>query len=688
MASYREDNVTEVQTALWLNQHTTGWDQSSIAEEVTVRSLSNMSGLVDPVQGSRQTTTSDQPQSPISKVGPYLYCAICQAQPFRCTEERVLSQHYDDVHCEKRKVWICVEPIASNVQAWTPAEPLGDCEQCKEQKHYSVLYNAAAHLRRVHFRARKRDRVKSEQLESGEAPPIEWLKENGWLAEITVLVYPTSGFQVQARSAAHLDTTTAINDDYNGSTATTINTRRNATTPGPQYVPYAEAASSRSTPAVISTSVPTTGLSLPPRVVERATQHNNNRTVCPVATCGRSVKDLRAHMLTHQIERPDKCPVTSCEYHERGFARKYDKDRHILTHYKGKMVCGFCTSDGSETDRTFNRADVFKRHLTAVHGAEQVRPGSKRRSPSVTGPTSARSCSTCGVWFPDAQGFYEHLDDCVLRCVSGTPSTDLAATAQPDLNKQHGKTESQAYQDVLNPPTTEIGPTPTASSKLADPLRVSAQRNPLTERLQTADLARSSLTPSIPPGQTPLRGGSPLLPAEWVEQNRSQSYLDSTETVRPGNALLESDDEEHLYSPRDGTTSGEYGTAGPDLPGALHTPIEARRERSIGRVSYGVGIQDEPDTEKLADHDMHNVAPVAHIMSMALPEDAKIAKDAKESSEKCQQDERKTISGEDIVSSMTSLGFENYGEALSIYLARSREVSLYLPVQSPPALAN
>jgi hypothetical protein len=48
-------------------------------------------------------------------------------------------------------------------------------------------------------------------------------------------------------------------------------------------------------------------------------------------------------------------------------------------------------------------------------------------------------------------------------------------------------------------------------------------------------------------------------------------------------------------------------------------------------------------------------------------------------SEKCQQEKRKTVNGEDILFAMTSLGFENYSEALKIYLSRYREVSLPLP---------
>jgi nuclear transcription Y subunit beta len=47
-------------------------------------------------------------------------------------------------------------------------------------------------------------------------------------------------------------------------------------------------------------------------------------------------------------------------------------------------------------------------------------------------------------------------------------------------------------------------------------------------------------------------------------------------------------------------------------------------------------------------------------------------------SEKCQQEKRKTVNGEDILFAMTSLGFENYSEALKIYLSRYREVSCKL----------
>lgn len=145
---------------------------------------------------------------------------------------------------------------------------------------------------------------------------------------------------------------------------------------------------------------------------------------CPHPECGRIFKDLKAHMLTHQSERPEKCPIVTCEYHVKGFARKYDKNRHTLTHYKGTMVCGFCPGSGSAAEKSFNRADVFKRHLTSVHGVEQNPPNCRKRSPagsskkvSSYSPDATGKCSTCSATFSNVQDFYEHLDDCVLRVV-------------------------------------------------------------------------------------------------------------------------------------------------------------------------------------------------------------------------------------------------------------------------------
>lgn len=91
-------------------------------------------------------------------------------------------------------------------------------------------------------------------------------------------------------------------------------------------------------------------------------------------------------------------------------------------------MCGFCPGSGSAAEKSFNRADVFKRHLMSVHGVEQTAPNCRKRSPTSSSMEQQKplpgysedatgKCSTCSATFSNAQDFYEHLDDCVLRVV-------------------------------------------------------------------------------------------------------------------------------------------------------------------------------------------------------------------------------------------------------------------------------
>ena len=83
------------------------------------------------------------------------------------------------------------------------------------------------------------------------------------------------------------------------------------------------------------------------------------------------------------------------------------------------------------------------------------------------------------------------------------------------------------------------------------------------------------------------------------------------------------------------------------------------------------------------------IANVAKLMKKAIPERGKIAKDAKEcvqeclsefvsfitseAAERCSQEKRKTINGEDILFAMSNLGFDNYVEPLKIFLQKYRD---------------
>lgn len=184
---------------------------------------------------------------------------------------------------------------------------------------------------------------------------------------------------------------------------------------------------------------------------------------CAYPDCGKIFKDLKAHMLTHQTERPEKCPIQTCEYHVKGFARKYDKNRHTLTHYKGTMVCGFCPGSGSAAEKSFNRADVFKRHLTSVHAVEQTPPNSRKRSSlpltkprklSGYAPDATGKCSTCSATFGNAQDFYEHLDDCVLRIVQQEEPSEAINAARLAEVAQDIQVHETLIQHAL--PTTPV----------------------------------------------------------------------------------------------------------------------------------------------------------------------------------------------------------------------------------------
>lgn len=144
-----------------------------------------------------------------------------------------------------------------------------------------------------------------------------------------------------------------------------------------------------------------------------------HQDLCPFPTCGMHVKDLQGHMLTHQEGGSEKCPIFGCDRHTKGFARKSDKNRHLLTHYKGKLVCNFCPDSGTAAEKSFQGMKVFKIHLTIVHGVDTPFRNARRRSndkPLLENTLCgvADRCSICGIPFATPRELYDHLDDCVL----------------------------------------------------------------------------------------------------------------------------------------------------------------------------------------------------------------------------------------------------------------------------------
>jgi hypothetical protein len=275
---------------------------------------------------------------------------------------------------------------------------------------------------------------------------------------------------------------------------------------------------------------------------------SRDRQRCLCTECGKEFKDLKAHLLTHLNERPEKCPIASCDYHVKGFARKYDKNRHTLTHYKGTMVCGFCPGSGSAVEKSFNRADVFKRHLTAVHGVEQTPPNSRKKAAAAAAAAAAASggvsaaakkmpgaypsessgkCSTCSQVFSSPQEFYEHLDDCVLRIVQQEdPAEAINAKRLAEVENDRGVAHTLERNNVAGAGIS----TTMASAMDGDDGDNDASGDDDDEDGESDDNAGAARVGGARPPRTPLsptkRGGSGN-PANGVQKQRAPGMTHS-----------------------------------------------------------------------------------------------------------------------------------------------------------------
>lgn len=101
-------------------------------------------------------------------------------------------------------------------------------------------------------------------------------------------------------------------------------------------------------------------------------------------------------------------------------------------------------------------------------------------------------------------------------------------------------------------------------------------------------------------------------------------------------------------------------------------------------------MADAGESEEVREQDRFlPIANISRIMKRALPPNAKVSKEAKETvqesvsefisfitseaSDKCQQERRKTINGDDLLWALGTLGFEEYIEPLRLYLTKYRE---------------
>ncbi|KAF2275082.1 uncharacterized protein EI97DRAFT_443639 [Westerdykella ornata] len=111
-----------------------------------------------------------------------LKCPICNEYPDGFRSEHELRRHTNRVHKKIRTVWVTVDTSPDK-------SFLANCKACQTGKRYNECYNAASHLRRMHFHPHKRGerRMSDTDVNGRLDPPMEVLKAN-WLREVQEVV--------------------------------------------------------------------------------------------------------------------------------------------------------------------------------------------------------------------------------------------------------------------------------------------------------------------------------------------------------------------------------------------------------------------------------------------------------------------------------------------------------------------
>ncbi|KAG8835106.1 Nuclear transcription factor Y subunit B-1, partial [Serendipita sp. 399] len=139
------------------------------------------------------------------------------------------------------------------------------------------------------------------------------------------------------------------------------------------------------------------------------------------------------------------------------------------------------------------------------------------------------------------------------------------------------------------------------------------------------------------------------------------------------------------------TTASATATTGGGSSTNNHNPANTSAgglDGDANETSSPTGITEQEIGEFREQDRVLPIANIARIMKNAVPATSKISKEAKEAvqecisefisfitseaAEKCHDEKRKTIGGEDVLYAMMLLGLEQYVEPLKIHLAKMR----------------
>lgn len=120
---------------------------------------------------------------------PRVFCAQCDIHTEGFRDEHELRRHVDREHPEPVRKWVCIESTEPGHP--TPVLPFSKCKACLQQKQYSAYYNAAAHLRRAHFRFKlpSKSKIGGGEAKRGGKGGSDWLPMctlKPWLKEVEV----------------------------------------------------------------------------------------------------------------------------------------------------------------------------------------------------------------------------------------------------------------------------------------------------------------------------------------------------------------------------------------------------------------------------------------------------------------------------------------------------------------------
>ena len=130
------------------------------------------------------------------------------------------------------------------------------------------------------------------------------------------------------------------------------------------------------------------------------------------------------------MEDSRKCPVTTCEYHHRGFLLKEEREKHTMTHFEGDLRCG-CYNCRPLGRKVFNDLEQLRSHVWEF----------------LRGYTNSGRkgfiCSMCSCHF-NGLDYLKHLDDCIVHTVELEASG--RARACPMLSCSHHQRDFPSKQ--------------------------------------------------------------------------------------------------------------------------------------------------------------------------------------------------------------------------------------------------